>query len=101
MPVASLEILDCGFESRELALQAGDCLIQPRFCAFDIEGGLTVFGFRHGSRHVDYAAAPSPGPIRNSSDIRYGEYRVRPLVFLTWACNIRAVAYQFPECSES
>ena len=44
MPVASLEILDCGFESRELALQAGDCLIQPRFCAFDIQGALIVLG---------------------------------------------------------
>jgi hypothetical protein len=42
MPVASLEILGRGFESRELALHAGDCLIQPRFCAFDIEGALVV-----------------------------------------------------------
>jgi hypothetical protein len=42
MPMASLEILDCGFETCELALQAGDCLSQPRFRAFDIGGVLIV-----------------------------------------------------------
>jgi hypothetical protein len=68
MPMAPHEILDRVFERRELTLQAGDCLIQPRLCAFDIEMALIVLVFRHGSlmsrangawhRHVDYAVAP-------------------------------------------
>jgi hypothetical protein len=47
--VASLEFLDCVFDSHELALQAGDCLIQPRFAAFDIESAPMVVVFCHGS----------------------------------------------------
>jgi len=68
--MAALELLDRVFKICEMAFQAGDHLVQPRFCTFDIEGGLRVM-FCHGSlnrrcaqtallhRHVDYAAAPS------------------------------------------
>jgi hypothetical protein len=34
--VAPLEILDRGFDIRELKLQAGDCLFQPRFSTLQI-----------------------------------------------------------------
>ena len=58
--VASLEILRRGFENRDLARQACDCLIEARFCAFDIEGALMVHVFRHGSWHlnVDHPTTP-------------------------------------------
>jgi hypothetical protein len=46
--VAQLEFLDCVFQRRELALQAGDCLIEPRFCTFSMENAPMIFVFCHG-----------------------------------------------------
>lgn len=46
---ASLQVLDRFLQSREVALHAGDCLIQPGFCAFAIEGRLIVLEFHHGT----------------------------------------------------
>jgi len=88
MPMPQLKILGRGFESLDLALQAGDCLIQPRFCAFEIERALVVLGFRRGSWHSIHRSCDGavPGPIRNSPDIRNGDYRARGLQIL-WLAN--------------